>query len=210
MYAVKMNVDKSLQTTIKATIYQYDKNADTLVVLLPMTYEDKNISDCTVLLRYILPNEVGKSEELEMCPEPYKDYYMYRLKVSSGFTDTPGKIEMWVSVIDTHDDLVLKTSSIFIDVHPTKDITRYLSPDDRNQLDKLNEKVSRLEKGKADNLIFDSDGQYLQLTANGSPIGDQVDMSSVGNGVIEFDSSDDAPDHDQDDTDVVPGSVIYF
>lgn len=70
MYAVKMNVDKSLQTTIKATIYQYDKNADTLVVLLPMTYEDKNISDCTVLLRYILPNEVGKSEELEMCPEP--------------------------------------------------------------------------------------------------------------------------------------------
>ena len=66
MYAIKMNDDKSLTTTIKSTIYQYEKNADTLVFLVPMSYEDINLANCTMLLRYIAPNGIGKSEELEM------------------------------------------------------------------------------------------------------------------------------------------------
>lgn len=40
MYAIKMNEDKSLITTVQATIYQNEKNADTLVFLLPKYYED--------------------------------------------------------------------------------------------------------------------------------------------------------------------------
>lgn len=208
MYAIKMNDDKSLTTTVQATIYQNDKNADTLVFLVPMTYEEKNISDCTVLLRYILPNKVGKSEELEMCPEPYKNYYQYRLKVSSEFTDIPGQIELWLSIIDAYDDLLLRTDNIFITVRPAKDITRYLSTKDRNQLDKLNEKVTRLEHQKADNIIYNDDEQYLQLTSNGKPIGDQVDMSVIAesNDVIDFDKTN----SDKDDENRESDDVIYF
>lgn len=208
MYAIKMNSDKSLVTTVKAAIYQYEKNADTLVFLLPMSYEDKNISDCTVLLRYILPNQIGRSEELEMCPEPYKNYYQYRLKVASALTDVPGKIELWLSVIDDRDDLVLKSDSIFVEVLPSKDITKYLSSDDRNQLDKLSAKITRLEQNKADNIIYNEDEKYLQLTANGTPIGDRVDTGAIADdgNIIDFDKSpsDDTPVESIDD------DIIYF
>lgn len=215
MYAIKMNEDKSLMTTVKSKIYQNEKNADTLVFLVPMHYEDKNIAECTVILRYILPNKVGRSEELEMCPEPYKDYYQYRLKVSSTLTNIPGKIELWLSIIDANDDLLMKSDNIFVTVYPTKDITRYLSPNDRNQLDKLSEKVAQLEMRKADNIFFDEDEQYLQLTSNGSPIGDKVNMTAyVGGEIIEFDKdSDDADgdkDHDGDDGCISNDSIIYF
>ena len=41
MYAIKMEDDKSLTTTIHSTIYQGEKNADTLVFVVPMMYEDE-------------------------------------------------------------------------------------------------------------------------------------------------------------------------
>lgn len=75
MYVIKMNDDKSLETTVEATIYQNEKNADTLVFLLPRLYEEVNLADCIVLLRYLLPDGTGKSEELEMSPVPYNQNY---------------------------------------------------------------------------------------------------------------------------------------
>lgn len=56
MYVIKMNEDKSLETTVEATIYQNEKNADTLVFLLPRLYEEVNLANCIALLRYILPD----------------------------------------------------------------------------------------------------------------------------------------------------------
>lgn len=194
MYTIKMNNDKSLITTIRATIYQYEKNADTLIFLLPMTYEEKNIADCVVLLRYILPNNIGKSEELEMCPEPYKNYYQFRLPISSSLTDVSGEIELWLNITDPHDEWMLRTGNLTIEVRSVKDITQYLPSDSRNQLDRLSAKVTRLEQEKADNILYNNDKQYIQLTANGIPIGEQIDMriNSGDDGAIEFDDSDDA------------------
>lgn len=193
MYTIKMNNDKSLTTTIKATIYQYEKNADTLVFLLPMMYEEKNIADCVVLLRYILPNNIGKSEELEMCPEPYKNYYQFRLPISSSLTDVSGAIELWLNITDPHDEWMLSTGNLTIEVRSIKDITQYLPSESRNQLDRLTAKVIRLEQEKADNILYNNDKQYIQLTANGIPIGEQVDMHiNSDDGVIEFDDSSDA------------------
>lgn len=204
LYVIKVNNDKSLTTTVKAKIYQYERNADTLILLLPMFYEEENIANCTVLLRYVLPNGIGKSEELEMCPEPYKDYYQYHLKVSTAFTRMPGKIELWLTVVNMRNDIVIETESTNVVITPAKDITKHLCPNDRNQLDKLSAKVDELERTKADNIMFDEDEMYLQLTANGAPIGDQVDMTSLmdNNELIEFDHSESNADTDDD--------VIYF
>ncbi len=212
MYAIKMNNDKSLITTIKATIYQNEKNADTLVFLVPQTYERIDMADSTMLLRYILPNGIGKSEELEMDPEPYKTYYQYRLKVTTAITSMPGKIELWLSAIDLHDNLIFKSGTAFIEVSPSKDITDYFSGEDMEQLDRLNAKVAILEQNKADNIIYDCDGNYLQLTANGAPIGDKIDMESVTEDVvdevIDFDSNASGSGSGSDDNKT--DDVIYF
>lgn len=220
MYAIKMNYDKSLSATIKATIYQYEKNADTLLFLVPASYEEVNLANCTMLLRYILPDGTGKSEELEMDPEPYKTYYQYRIKASTRITSVAGKIELWLSAIDLHDNLLLKSGTTYIEISPSKDITNYFSDEDMEQLDRLSAQVALLEQNKADNIIYDSDGNYLQLTANGAPIGNQIDMESVSadvaDEVIDFDTESDESntgndsDASTDTENSESDDVIYF
>jgi len=179
LYVIKMNTDKSLMTTIKSTIYQYERNADTLVFLIPKFYENDNMADCMMLLRYILPNGEGESEEIEMEPEPYNDnYYKYHLPVNTGITAEVGIIELWLTAINMQDNVVLKSGTLTIEVEPSKDIQEYLSEESLNQLDKLEAKVAELELKKADNILFNADDSTIQLTANGTPVGDKVVVSS--------------------------------
>lgn len=178
MYAIKMSEDKSLATTVQATIYQNEKNADTLVFLLPKFYEEENLADCTILLRYLLPDGIGKSEELEMSPIPYnKEYYRYNLKVNTRITAIPGVIELWLCAINLHDDVVLKTGTTTIEVTAVKEIMDYFAPEDLNQLDKLTAKVKHLEEHKADDLAVNEEGNTIQLTAKGTPIGQSVELN---------------------------------
>lgn len=194
MYVIKMDSDndKSLITTIQSKIYQGERNADTLVFLVPMEFENKNLADCTLLLRYILPNGSGRSEELEMDVEPYNNHYRYKLKASSRFTEVSGNIELWLSVIDMYDNFILKSGTMFINVTPSKNISDYLSDEDLDQLDKLSAKVELLERNKADDILYDNKKRALQLSSNGIPIGAEVDISSAvsGDEVIDFDEDD--------------------
>lgn len=201
MYVLKMNNDKSLVATITASIYQGERNADTLSFLIPVAYEDKNIADCTLLLRYILPNGVGRSEELELDAEPYKNYYRYRLKVSTRLTDVPGSIELWVSAVDFNDSYILKSGTAHINVLPTKRVSDYLSDESLDELDKMGARLNQLSAvvaKKADNLAYDEEKRLLQLTSEGKGIGNNVDISSaVTDEVIDVDPID--IDDDKDD-----------
>lgn len=179
MYSIKMNEDKSLETTIQSTIYQHERNADTLVFLLPKVYEEENLADCTILLRYIMPDGTGRSEELEINPEPHnKEYYLYRLKFNSELTAMVGTIELWLSIINMYDNLILKTGSAFIEITPAKDISDYLAPGDLNQLDKLAAQVEKLKLDKADGLSYNDETRQLQLTSNNATIGNAVTVPS--------------------------------
>ena len=175
MYVIKMSSanDKSLTATIKSNIYQGERNADTLVFLLPMYSEDTNLADCTVLLRYILPGGTGKSEELEMDAESYDDYYRYRLKVGSKFTKVTGRIELWLSAIDMSNNFIFKSGSVMVEIKPTKNITDYMDEEDLDQLDKLALDVQNLKTEKADGIEYDEENHSLQLTSNNAPVGDK-------------------------------------
>lgn len=179
LHVIKMNNDKSLVTTIKARIYQKENSADTIVFLIPKYYEDNNMADCLLMLRYILPNNVGRSEELELEPEPYNDsYYRYHLKATTQITSEVGKIELWLSAININDVLVLKTGQTTIEVLPVKDITNYFPDEKLDQLDKLEAKLNFLETMKADNIVFNHEDDTIQLTSDGVPVGDRIHVSA--------------------------------
>ena len=184
MYVIKMNPDKSLITTIKSTIYQYERNTDTLVFLIPKFYEENNMADCMLLIRYILPKGEGRSEELKIEPEPYNDnYYKYHLPIDTKLTTEVGTIELWLTAINMQDNVVLKSETITIDITPSKNIQEYLSEESLNQLDRLEAKVFELESQKADNVMFDSEQSYIHLTANGEPVGDKIYISNNSGGI---------------------------
>ena len=177
MYVIKMDADKNLVTTVHSTILRGENNADILAFLLPKMCGSVGIAACTVLLRYILPNGIGRSEELERYPVPYNDdYHKYRLGIASRFTETAGDIELWLTVIGFDDEVVLKTRTTVITISDSKDISNYLPGGSIDQLDRLALQVKQLERNKADSLSYDTDEYRLQLTANGELIGDSVEL----------------------------------
>ena len=196
MYAIKMEDGKELITTVRGTIYQGEKNADTLVFLLPQKYEETDMASCTVLMRYVLPSGSGRSEEIEMDPIPYNDeYYRYRLKAATRFTKEFGTITLWLTVFSRDNAVILETGAAAVPVLERKDIDDYLSDKDKSKLDLLDEKVANLQKEKADNLTYDKETRKLQLTADGERIGNDVtvpdDDYSGGSGDDEWEDMED-------------------
>ncbi len=182
MYSIKMNADKSLSTTIRATIYQYERNADTIVFLLPKFYGDVSLSDCDVYLEYILQDGIGDTIELKLEPEPYNDgYYMYRLPMDARFTKDVGTIELWLCAIDRQDNKVLESGTAHVKVEKRKDIADYYASGVLSQIDRLAARVEIIAAGKADNLIYTEDDSGIQLEADGVPIGDRVNIVDIRN-----------------------------
>jgi len=209
LYAIKLTDDKELETTIHSTIYQGDKNSDTLVFLIPRKYEDVNMSDCFLSLRYILPDGTGRSEELEMFPIPHnEEYFQYRLTLASRFTDIAGEIEIWITAMNFEDDVLFRSGTTKISVIPHKNIERYLPPEDLYQIDKLAAKVNKLEITKADDLSWSEESKQLQLTSRGKLIGNAVDLNSAtSDGVIHFgDNTTEDGSNDGDDD----SGIIHF
>lgn len=179
MYAIKMNDTKELITTVRGTIYQNEKRADTLVFLIPKTHEDKDMADCSLLMRYVLPSGSGRSEEIEMDPEPYnEDYYRYRVKLSTRFTSEYGTVKLWLTAVGLDNTVVLESGEATVPVLQRKDISEYLSDKDKSQLEQLDAKVTKLQKEKADNVVYDAETRKLRLTAEGALIGDEVTVPS--------------------------------
>lgn len=204
MYAIKMEDTKELITTIRGTIYQNEKNADTLVFLLPRVYDETDMADCTVLMRYVLPSGSGRSEEIEMDPVPYSDeYYRYRLKLTTKFTSEFGTVMLWLTALSRDNLVVLESGEATVPVLQRKPIDDYLSDKDKTHLELLDQQVAELKKQKADNLTYDPENRKLQLKADGEKIGTEVtvpadDYNCGGSGSGGSWSDMDKPSKDDD------------
>lgn len=200
---IKVTDSKELLMTIPTTIYCGEMNADLITFLVPMTYEGRNLADCMVAMRYVLPSGVGHSEALVYHPEPYKEYLQFSTPINTRLTSEAGQITLWLSVFHFDDGVVLKTSEILIPISPSKNISDYFPEEDMEQIDQLAAKVAALETSKADDLSYNAENKVLQLKSNGNLVGSAIDMSEIVNddGVIDF-----TPEPSTDDTD----AVIHF
>lgn len=162
MHVIKMNNDKSLVTTIRARIHQNEKNADTLVFLLPMEYEGVDIKSCSVLLGYVLPNDVQKFEKLVVDEEPYKNHYRYHLKVDTSITSTSGEVALWLSFLNSENDYVLKSGKTSITVYPLGHVDEGIKDDDSViEFDEKDDKTSEDEV-----IEFDDEVGVVEENAN--------------------------------------------
>lgn len=179
---IKMNDDKSLIITVPTTIYRGEKNADLITFLIPAKYENQNVADCSVVMRYILPDGTGHSDALVYLPEMYKGYLQYSTPVNTRLTAQEGQVTIWLTGFDLEDNVVLKTSEVLIKVEASRNITDHLSQGDLDQLDQMSAKILDLEQRKADNITFHAEDNTLQLVADGSEIGDRVEIPVGANG----------------------------
>lgn len=144
MYTILVNNDNELVTTSKCRIMQRSKLVDKLQFLVEPMYNDLDISQCTVLLEYMLPiSKKYCTETLVMSDALYKDTHLeYILPIDTNLTKEHGEIELQLSFIyadlDENGNSVQrtrKTSTTTINILPISAWSDVVPDDALNAID---------------------------------------------------------------------------
>lgn len=201
MYTILLDESNLLKTTVRERIMQRSKLVDTLHFLVDPDYKGLDMAGFTATLEYVKPvSREYKVEYLTKSEELYKEKLEYTLPFDTELTREAGDIE--ISLTFTKADLspdgipsqkVRKTSSTTITILPVTAWSNVIADSALSALDQrliqvdaaiaaLNDMNNYLDETKADNIVYNADKQSLQLTANGSPIGDVCEISANNSG----------------------------
>ena len=205
MYTIIVQDNNTMLVTIKERIMQRSKLMDSLHFLVEPLYKDEiDMTGFTAVMEYILPvSREYKTELLTLSEELYKDKLEYKLPLDTKLTREAGDIEVQLSFTKTDIDedglsyqYVRKTSpcvititpvSAWSDIVPDSALTaldqRMLKVD--AQIKALSETGDIMAATKADNIILDNETNELYLTANGSRIGDKINLGDLGDRLAE-------------------------
>lgn len=215
MYTILMKTDKSLITVNKITLFQREKLVDKICFLIPQTYENTKISDCTVILKYLDSGNVAHMEELVCEKELYKDHLQYILNVDTKLSKFAGLIKMRLSFLQINTDNgiqeeVLHSDETVIEIKPMDDYFAFVSDESLETLDRkmaelktqlkaTEDLADSIDKNKADDISYENN--TLQLMSNGKKIGSEKVLDQQKEmDVIDFDNKQDqTPSEDDDD-----------
>ena len=198
MYTILVTNDNQLVTSVKTRIMQRSKLVDNLHFLVPQQYNDIDMNAFTsVLMEYILPvSREYKTEFLTKSLELYKDQIEYKLPFDSNLTREAGKIDISLTFIKVEMDVegnvkqrVRKAGPATITIVPSTKWSDVVPDESLGALDQrliqleimanqLNDLNQLMYTTKADDIMYSQDGQYIQLLANGNPIGSQIKVST--------------------------------
>lgn len=191
-----MNDDKSLTATVVTTLYQREKLADKIQILIPTNYGELDLSEFTATLKYVDQANVPHAEILKKDAELYKEHIRYVLPVDTELTQYAGDITIRLTFTKTDMEarkvFVVHTGELVIKISPLKDYYSFVPDESLEFVDQivsdLQNKISALDKiadiydkTKADNIQI-KNGKTLQLLSNHTPIGDEVTVFSEGSG----------------------------
>ena len=149
-YIIIVENDNSLYGSQKRRIMQREKLVNTLCFLAPQYYNGYDMSQCTVMMRYLLPiSKEFKTEILRLSNEKYKDEYLkYILPVDTCLTKEFGEIELNLTftMLDVDDNgnvvqRVRKTDNHLLKITPVPDWDSVI-PDEA--LSALDERIIKL------------------------------------------------------------------
>lgn len=198
MYVILMQTDKTLVQRNKVVIYQREKLVDKIRFLIPQTYENINLSDCMVVLKYLDQGNVAHSEVLVKEEELYKDHLSYMFPVNTNLTAFAGDVKLRLSFLrlNTENGLheeVLHSGETIITVQSLADYYAFQSDNSLEIIDQamleLETKIQALngiseiyDKEKADNIVqtVENNDIKIQLSSNGQLIGDKVTVGNDG------------------------------
>lgn len=210
MYTILVNESNELITSVKERIMQRSKLVDSLHFLVDPVYKEIDMSGFSVTMEYIMPiSREYKTESLVKSNELYKEKLEYKLPFDTCLTKEHGRIEIQLTFTKVELTLegdsiqyVRKTSPTTITIVPISAWSDVIADNALTALDQrliqvdamlnaVNEMNMYLEDTKADNIIFDETGKYLQLTSGGKPIGDKIKINVAASGISAIHIDDD-------------------
>lgn len=208
MYTLLVGVNNEIITTVKERIIQRSKLVDNLHFLVEPDYKGTSMDEFVVLLEYISPvSREYHTEILVKSNNLYKSHIEYTLPFDTKLTKEAGEIEIQLTFIKVEMDdkgntvqKVRKTSPATITIIPVAAWSNVVADSSLTAIDQrlimaeaminaANDTLSILDATKADNIVYDKITNILQLTANGQPIGDSIEIVGIDTGIssIEID-----------------------
>lgn len=221
MYTIIVNDDNSLYGSCKERIMQREKLFNKLWILVPQYYNGYDMSQCTVLMRYLLPiSKEFRTETLVLSDEKYEEYLKYVLPIDTDLSKEFGDIELNLTFtmldIDNNDNIiqrVRKTENHILHITKLPDWDSVIPDNVLSALDQrilkqdaqikaLTDLANIIDSNQIDNLVYDAKEDILQLYAKGIGVGNKVSVKEMledGTPVVDLDStSDDNPGSDDD------------
>lgn len=209
MYTILLNDTNELITSVKERIMQRSKLVDSLHFLVDPTYKGLDMSGFTVMMEYVLPvSREYHSEILVKSDALYKEKLEYKLPFDTCLTKEAGNIEIQLTFVKVSLDAdgnntqqVRKTSSTTIKILPISAWSDIVADNALGAIDQrliqaeaminaVGEMAQQLDSTKADNITYNEEDNYIQLTANGTPIGDKITLKTVGTNVTSIEIND--------------------
>lgn len=211
MYTILLNETNELVTSVRERIMQRSKLVDSLHFLVDPIYKGIDMSDFTVMMEYLLPiSREYKTEILIKSDVLYKGKLEYKLPLDTCLTKEHGDIEVQLTFVKVEMDAdgnskqqVRKTSPTIVTILPISAWSDIIADSALNAIDQrliqteimlnaMNDMNQYLYETKADNIMYNEDENYIQLTANGEPIGNKVTLcvNSNGYGVVNVEIDD--------------------
>ena len=196
MYTILINEDNTLTASVVERVMQQSKLVDTLHFLADPEYKGKDMRDYVVMLEYRLPvSKKYRTEFLTLSDELYKNKLEYKLPFDTALTSEAGVIEFQLTFGNIEMDAEGRTIQYIRKVGPGEikiiDVYDWAATIPDEALNALDQRIIAMQAmlkamidksntmmSKADNLSYKND--MLQLTANGSPIGNAVEIKSSG------------------------------
>lgn len=203
MYTILVTEQNELVTSVKERIMQRSKLVDKLQILMDPDYKGHDMSTFTVMLEYLLPvSKEYKTEYLVLLDELYKDKLVYSLPFDTNLTREAGSIEIKLTCVKAEltaegksvqrvrkigpGEIIITPLSAWSDIIADNALTaldqRLIQID--AMLNAANEMNQLIYETKADDITYDKTNKTIQLTANGSPIGQEISLADIGSGVI--------------------------
>lgn len=232
MYVILVGNDNTLYGSQKSKIMQKEKLVNKLCFLVPPHYNGYDMSQFTVIMRYLLPiSKEFVTETLILSDEKYEEYLKYVLPIDTNLTKEFGEIELNLTftMVDSDNSgnvvqRVRKTDNYLLNISQISNWDSLIPDSSLAALDQrilkqdaqikaLNELANAFEGdvNLVDNLVYDDINSTLQLSAKGVGVGDKVsvkDMLDEGSPVVDFNSTSGNKPNDNNNS--IEDNVVEF
>lgn len=215
MYTILLNNDNTFTVSHRERIMQRSKLVDKFHILVEPLYNEFDMKNFTVVIKYLLPiSKKYKSEVLELSTDLYKDRYEYVLPFDTELTTENGDIEFTVTFTKLDMDsegngvqYVRTTDNCTLSILPISKWDDIVPDEALNaveqkiielsaQTQKLADMAETYDKTKADNIGINEDGS-VQLKSHDEWIGNAIDVAIPGTEDTNDDSHDGIIDADE-------------
>lgn len=220
---ILFKANKALVITVDTKLYQRENAVDSIIFYSAPKYEDYKLDQFIPTLSYVNSANEAYIETLEWVESDKENFLKLRLPVTTKLTQFAGDITMHLTFtwqdLTTGQSYILKSTDLTITILAWEDYFRFTPSDAFSSIDnKLLQIDTEIQKLKSIEEDLDKDvpndlmltGELLQLSKDGTAIGDGVEVSiapedvdPVYDGISDLDNVVDYPEVEDYQTSII-------